>query len=69
MELIFPSILPIAYNICSLHLLQVKFRILSRIYTWKFDNQIPNEKLACIKVFCVVKITQYIVDEEERKPA
>jgi len=40
---------------------------LCRVYTCRFDNQVPNEKLVK-KHFCVVKVTRCIVCKEDRKP-
>jgi len=40
--------------------------MLYRVYTCRFDNQIPNGKLL-IKYFLVVKLAQYFVCEEDRK--
>jgi len=41
---------------------------LARVYTCKFDNQVPNRKLVK-KLFFVVKFAQYFVCEEDRKLA
>jgi len=47
----------------SLLTIQIKFRfrlfILYRVYTCRFDNQVPNGKLVK-KYFLVVKLAQYL---------